>query len=56
MSGMEEARMIRITLPDGAAREVREGASFLEVAEGISARLAKTAACVRWNGELRDLR
>jgi len=27
--------MIRITLPDGSARDVEEGASFLEVAEGI---------------------
>ncbi len=48
--------MIRITLPDGSVREVRDGASFLEVAEGISSRLAKSAVCVRWNGELRDLR
>jgi len=48
--------MIRITLPDGAVREVKEGASFLEVAEGIGPRLAKSAVCVRWNGELHDLR
>ena len=48
--------MIRITLPDGSVRDVREGASFLEVAEGISPRLGKTAVCVRWNGDLRDLR
>ncbi len=48
--------MIRITLPDGSVREVKEGASFLEVANGISPRLGKTAVCVRWNGELHDLR
>ncbi len=48
--------MTRITLPDGSVREVKEGVSFLEVAEGISPRLAKTAVCVRWNGELRDVR
>ncbi len=48
--------MSRITLPDGSVREVKQGASFLEVAEGIGPRLAKAAVCVRWNGELRDLR
>ena len=48
--------MIRVTLLDGSARDVEEGTSFLEVAEGISPRLAKTAVCARWNGELHDLR
>jgi threonyl-tRNA synthetase len=48
--------MIRITLPDGSVREVKRGASFLEVAEGIGPRLAKAAVCVRFNGELHDLR
>jgi len=48
--------MIRITLRDGSVRDVKPGASFLEIAEGVSARLAKAAVCVRWNGELRDVR
>jgi len=48
--------MVRITLPDGSVREVKRGASFLEVAEGIGPRLAKAAICVRFNGELHDLR
>jgi threonyl-tRNA synthetase len=48
--------MIRITLPDGSVREVREGTSILEVAEGLGARLARSTACARLDGELRDVR
>ena len=48
--------MIRITLPDGSIREVREGTTILEVAEGLGARLARSTACARLDGELRDVR
>jgi threonyl-tRNA synthetase len=48
--------MIRITLPDGSVREVREGTTILEVAEGLGPRLARSTACARLDGELRDVR
>ncbi|MDD5645656.1 MAG: threonine--tRNA ligase [Candidatus Bipolaricaulis sp.] len=48
--------MIRITLPDGSVREVREGTTILEVAEGLGSRLARSTTCARLDGELRDVR
>ncbi len=48
--------MIRITLPDGSVREVREGTTILEVAEGLGPRLARSTLCARFDGELRDVR
>ncbi len=47
--------MIHITLPDGAQRELQDGASALDLAEDISKSLAKKALAARVNGELRDL-
>ncbi len=47
--------MIKVTLPDGSAREYPDGASPLDVAESISKSLAKKALAARVNGELRDL-
>ncbi|MCX6093823.1 MAG: threonine--tRNA ligase [Candidatus Bipolaricaulota bacterium] len=48
--------MIRITLPDGSVREVQEGTTILAVAEGLGPRLARSTACARLDGELRDVR
>ncbi|MDD4904252.1 MAG: threonine--tRNA ligase [Candidatus Bipolaricaulis sp.] len=48
--------MIRITLPDGSVREVQEGTTILEVAEGLGSRLARSTTCARLDGELRDVR
>ncbi|MGD9675055.1 MAG: threonine--tRNA ligase [Candidatus Bipolaricaulia bacterium] len=48
--------MIRITLPDGSVREVQEGTTILEVAEGLGPRLARSTLCARFDGELRDVR
>lgn len=47
--------MIKITFPDGSAREFREGVSSLEVAEQISPRLAKEVFSATVNGEVWDL-
>jgi threonyl-tRNA synthetase len=47
--------MIKITFPDGSAREYKEGISSLEVAEQISPRLAKEVYSATVNGEIWDL-
>ncbi len=47
--------MIKITFPDGSAREYKEGISSLEVAEQISPRLAKEVYSATVNGEVWDL-
>ena len=47
--------MIKITFPDGSAREFNEGISSLEVAEQISPRLAKEVFAATVNGEIWDL-
>jgi threonyl-tRNA synthetase len=47
--------MLKISLPDGAIREVPEGATPLTVAESISKSLAKRALAARVNGALYDL-
>ena len=44
-----------ITLPDGSAREVPEGATPADVAAAIGPGLAKAALAARVDGELRDL-
>jgi threonyl-tRNA synthetase len=49
------AREIELVFPDGAARRYPEGATGFDVAKAISPSLAKKAALVRLNGELRDL-
>ena len=46
---------IEITLPDGSKKSVAEGTSPLEVAQGISPRLADSAIVAKVNGELFDL-
>ncbi len=47
--------MIKITFPDGSAREYKKGISSLEVAEQISPRLAKEVYAATVNGEIWDL-
>jgi threonyl-tRNA synthetase len=47
--------MIKITFPDGSAREYQQGISSLEVAEQISPRLAKEVYAATVNGEIWDL-
>jgi threonyl-tRNA synthetase len=47
--------MIKITFPDGSAREYNKGISSLEVAEQISPRLAKEVYAATVNGEIWDL-
>jgi threonyl-tRNA synthetase len=51
----EAIRMIKITFPDGSAREYTKGTSSLEVAEQISPRLAKEVYAATVNGEIWDL-
>ena len=46
---------INITLPDGTVLQKKSGVTGLVIAEGISKELAKQAALVELNGELRDL-
>jgi threonyl-tRNA synthetase len=47
--------MIKITFPDGTAREYKKGINSLEIAEQISPRLAKEVYSATVNGELWDL-
>jgi threonyl-tRNA synthetase len=47
--------MIRITLPDGSAREVAPGTTAAEIAAAIGPGLAKAALAARIDGEVRDL-
>lgn len=47
--------MIRITFPDGAAREYAVGVTGASVAESISAKLGREALSVTVNGEVWDL-
>jgi threonyl-tRNA synthetase len=47
--------MIKITFPDGTAKEYKEGISSLEIAEQISPRLAKEVYSATVNGEIWDL-
>jgi threonyl-tRNA synthetase len=46
---------IKITFPDGIAKEFEQGVSGLQIAESISKGLAKEALAVEVNGEIRDL-
>jgi len=50
-----EMASIQITLPDGATREVPQGATPAQIAAQISPRLAKEALVARADGELIDL-
>jgi threonyl-tRNA synthetase len=47
--------MIKITFPDGSAKEYNKDISSLEIAEQISPRLAKEVYAATVNGEVRDL-
>ena len=49
------SEMIRITLPDGTAREVARGTTPADIAAGIGPGLAKAAIAARVDGELRDI-
>src|SRR5437588_2071345 len=46
---------ITIKLPDGSAKQVPRGTTALQVAEGISPRLAQAALAAKINGDLIDL-
>jgi threonyl-tRNA synthetase len=46
---------IRITLPDGSAREVAPGTTAADIAAAIGPGLAKAALAARIDGEVRDL-
>jgi threonyl-tRNA synthetase len=47
--------MIRVTLPDGSAREVSRGTTPADIAASIGPGLAKAALAARVDGELRDI-
>ncbi|MDR2009780.1 MAG: threonine--tRNA ligase [Bacteroidales bacterium] len=47
--------MIKITLPDGAVKEFNKGVTGMEIAEGISPRLAKEVLSISVNGDVIDL-
>ena len=49
------SEMIRVTLPDGSAREVARGATPADIAAAIGPGLAKAAIAARVDGELRDI-
>ena len=49
------SEMIRITLPDGTAREVVRGTTPADIAAAIGPGLAKAAIAARVDGELRDI-
>lgn len=46
---------IKISLPDGAVRELPKGSSGFDIAKNISTSLAKIALAIRVNGQLQDL-
>ena len=49
------SEMIRVTLPDGSAREVARGTTPAEIAAAIGPGLAKAALAAKIDGELRDI-
>jgi threonyl-tRNA synthetase len=49
------SEMIRVTLPDGSAREVTRGTTPADIAAAIGPGLAKAAIAARVDGELRDI-
>jgi len=50
-----ENKMIKITFPDNTVKEFESGITGLEIAKGISNRLAKEAVAVGVNGDTYDL-
>jgi threonyl-tRNA synthetase len=49
------SEMIRVTLPDGSAREVARGTTPADIAAAIGPGLAKAALAARVDGEVRDI-
>src|SRR6516165_11689118 len=49
-------RAMHVTLPDGTALELADGATGLDAATAIGPRLASAAVAVGVNGEVRDVR
>ena len=49
------SQMIRVTLPDGSARDVVRGTTPAQIAADIGPGLAKAALAARIDGELRDI-
>jgi threonyl-tRNA synthetase len=49
------SEMIRVTLPDGSAREVSRGTTPADIAASIGPGLAKAAIAARVDGKLRDI-
>ena len=49
------SQMIRVTLPDGSAREVARGTTPAQIAADIGPGLAKAALAAKVDGELRDI-
>ncbi|QXF11643.1 MULTISPECIES: threonine--tRNA ligase [Sphingopyxis] len=49
------SEMIRVTLPDGSAREVARGTTPAQIAADIGPGLAKAALAAKIDGELRDI-
>ena len=47
--------MIKITFPDNSVKEFEKGITALQIAEGISSRLAKEVLAATVNGETWDL-
>ena len=50
------SQMIRVTLPDGSAREVARGTTPAQIAADIGPGLAKAALAAKIDGELRDIK
>ncbi|MGF1550698.1 MAG: threonine--tRNA ligase [Sphingomonadaceae bacterium] len=48
-------KMVKITLPDGSARDVEAGTTPADIAAGIGPGLARAALAARIDGELKDL-
>src|SRR5689334_14626337 len=46
---------MQVILPDGSKREVREGATFLDLAKDIGPGLAKAVIAAKLDGELMDI-
>ena len=49
------SKQIKITFPDGAARDFTSGVTGGEIAKAISISLSKIALAIKVDGELRDL-
>ena len=47
--------MIKITFPDGSIKEFEKGITALQIAQGISSRLAKEVLAATVDGETWDL-